>query len=310
REFLDKDNYNEWSDQMKTYLIAKNMWDVVEADYSPGEDEAFKAWTKRNTTAFHAIRMSCSSDALSVIQLWIGSAKIAWATLATNFAATSTETTQSPANMYSEKYDCFFNDVGKGNWPTAKEFLTVHPEAIRVTSLTCNRTALHVAVSFGHLDIVKELVNLMTPEDLEIKEKGLGHTAFHIAVEKGDISMAKCMVEKNQNLLCITDHSDMIPIASVVNIGRKLIKMARYLYPLTVQQRVLFSHNGKNGAALIIKSIENSMFDFVFDLIKRCPHLIIAKEKSKLNPVTLISNYPTLFPSGYQLKFWEWWIYS
>ncbi|KAL5567493.1 hypothetical protein UlMin_024068, partial [Ulmus minor] len=103
REFLDKDNYNEWSDQMKTYLIAKNMWDVVEADYSPleadyspGEAEAFKAWTKSNTAAFHAIRMSCSSDALSVIQLWIGSAKIAWATLATNFAATSTETTQSP----------------------------------------------------------------------------------------------------------------------------------------------------------------------------------------------------------------------
>ncbi|KAL5567511.1 hypothetical protein UlMin_024086 [Ulmus minor] len=148
----------------------------------------------------------------------------------------------------------------------------------------------------------------MTPQDLEIKENGLLHTAFEIAVEKGNMGMAKCMVEKNKNLLCITDHSDMIPIASVVHSGQK--RMARYLYPLTLQQGVLFSHNGKHGAALIIKSIENSMFDIVFDLIKRCPHLIIAKRKSNLNPVTLISNHPTLFPGGYQLKFWQQWIYN
>ncbi|KAL5537771.1 hypothetical protein UlMin_045637 [Ulmus minor] len=210
--------------------------------------------------------------------------------------------------MYSAEYDCFFNEVGKGNWTTAREFLKLHPEAVRVTSSTCNRTALHVAVSFGHLHIVEELVKLMTPQDLEIKENGLLHTAFEIAVEKGNMGMAKCMVEKNKNLLCITDHSDMIPIASVVHSGQK--RMARYLYPLTLQQGVLFSHNGKHGAALIIKSIENSMFDIVFDLIKRCPHLIIAKRKSELNSVTLISNHPALFPSGYQLKFWQQWIYS
>ncbi|KAL5549509.1 hypothetical protein UlMin_004740, partial [Ulmus minor] len=211
-------------------------------------------------------------------------------------------------NAQHVDYNCFFNDVGKGYWISAKEFLNLHPEAVRVTSPTFGRTALHVAVTFGHLQIVEELVNLMTPQDLEIQENLLNHTAFEMAVEKGSIPMAKCMVEKNQNLLCIVNSSDIIPIAIAVNHGQKW--MARYLYPLTLQQEVLLSDNGKHGADLVNKSIYNNMFDIILDLISRHPHLIIAKDKFNVTPVRRLTQQLTLFPSRYQLRFWQQWIYD
>ena len=86
RELLEKDNYDDWSVQVETYLLAQDLWDVVEAPI-PGETktEADKAWHKRNAAALHAIQISCSSDTFNVIRK-IRWAKEAWDTLATNFS--------------------------------------------------------------------------------------------------------------------------------------------------------------------------------------------------------------------------------
>ncbi|KAL5567521.1 hypothetical protein UlMin_024096 [Ulmus minor] len=214
---------------------------------------------------------------------------------------------ESKNDEYTPEYNRFFNNVGKGNWIATLEFIMLHPEAVRVTSPAFNRTALQVAVTFGHLHIVEELVNLMTPQDLEIKENVNKRTAFHLAVEKGNISMAKCMVEKNHNLLSILASGDRIPIVIAILYGQK--QMARYLYPLTVQQGVLFSDNRMHGADLMIQCIKNRMFDIVFHLIKREPLLLISKISTN-SPVKVLTNLPVLFPSGCQLKFWQQWIYN
>ncbi|KAL5567514.1 hypothetical protein UlMin_024089 [Ulmus minor] len=209
---------------------------------------------------------------------------------------------------YTQEYNRFFNNVGKGNWTATQEFIRLHPEAVRVTSPTSNRTALQVAVTFEHLHIVEELVNLMTPQDLEIKADVHNKTAFHIAIEKGNISMAKCMVEKNHNLLSITDIANHIPIVIAVITGQK--QMARYLYPLTIEQGVLFSDNGMHGSDFMIACIFSKMFDIVFDLIKREPLLIIFKNSWKISPVAILCCHSALFSSGCQLKFWQQWIYN
>ncbi|KAL5549503.1 hypothetical protein UlMin_004734, partial [Ulmus minor] len=365
RELLDKDNYNDWSVQVKTYLVAQDLWDVVKADQAPheAEAEALTAWRKKNAAALHAIQISCSSDVFSVIRE-ISSAKSAWDTLVAEFEKKPLAeindqlfTNQTPSQSLSSQihaqtefttkkvqrsgnfsveednvlvskelivninamqanennaqnvdYDCFFNDVGKGSWTTVREFLTLHPDAVRVTSPIFGWTALHVAVTFGHLHIVEELVNLMTPQDLEIQQIVLGQTAFEMAVGKGNIPMAKCMVEKNQNLFCIVNSSGVIPIAIAVNHGQK--QMARYLYHLTLQQEVLLSDNGKHGADLMSKSIYNNMFDIVLDLISRHPHLTNVKDTISASPLDALTFRPTLFPSGCQLKFWQQWIYN
>ena len=83
-EVLNVNNYLVWSVQVRTYLIAQDLWDIVEAtDECPkqeGDEAAFKAWSKRNAMALHVIQISCPRQICHVIRL-ITSAKIAWETL-------------------------------------------------------------------------------------------------------------------------------------------------------------------------------------------------------------------------------------
>jgi hypothetical protein len=91
-EVLDKDNYETWSVQVKTYLMAQDLWEIVEATTeSPKQEDdnaAFKAWSNKNSMALHVIQVSCGPCALSVIRQ-ISSAKIAWNTLAGLFLCLS-----------------------------------------------------------------------------------------------------------------------------------------------------------------------------------------------------------------------------
>ncbi|KAL5567470.1 hypothetical protein UlMin_024045, partial [Ulmus minor] len=307
RELLYEDNYDDWSIQVETYLKAQDLWDVVEAPI-PGEaeTETDKGWYKRNAAALHAIQISCSSDTFNVIRK-IRLAKEAWDTLATNFSNNHPPRNEKN-NEYTQEYNRFFNNVGKGDWIATREFIRLHPEAVRVTNPIFNRTALHLAVTFGHLHIVEELVYLMTPPDLEIKEHVQFKTACQTAAENGNISMVKCMIEKDHNLLCIADSAKNIPIVNAVITGQK--QMARYLYPLTLQQEVLLSNNGMHGASLMIECFYNMMFDIVFDLIEREPLLLISKSPRNCIPVAKLAYYSSLFPSGCQFKFWQQWIYN
>ncbi|KAH0981292.1 hypothetical protein GBA52_008469 [Prunus armeniaca] len=87
-EVLNKDNYEHWSALVKNYLVAQDLWEVVEATAEPPKpeeeaeaDDQFKTWRKKNATALHTIQVSCGPDAFLMIKE-ISSAKIAWETLA------------------------------------------------------------------------------------------------------------------------------------------------------------------------------------------------------------------------------------
>ena len=83
-EVLNVNNYLVWKVQVRTYLIAQDLWDIVEAsdEYPKQEDDeaAFKAWIRKNALALHVIQISCEPRVCFVIRR-ISSAKIAWDTL-------------------------------------------------------------------------------------------------------------------------------------------------------------------------------------------------------------------------------------
>ena len=83
-EVLNVNNYLVWKVQVRTYLIAQDLWDIVKAtDECPkpeGDEVAFKAWTRKNALALHVIQISCEPRVCFVIRR-ISSAKIAWDTL-------------------------------------------------------------------------------------------------------------------------------------------------------------------------------------------------------------------------------------
>ncbi|BFG37903.1 hypothetical protein CerSpe_241770 [Prunus speciosa] len=62
-EVLNQDNYEQWSFRVKTYLLAKDLWDIVEAPTQEfGEGVGDKVWTKKNAEALYAIQISCGTN--------------------------------------------------------------------------------------------------------------------------------------------------------------------------------------------------------------------------------------------------------
>jgi hypothetical protein len=81
----NKDNYENWCAWMKNYLLAQDLWDIVQATTKPPKQDrdvvGFKAWTKNNAAALHAILISCDVDILPEIRE-IAFAKTVWDELA------------------------------------------------------------------------------------------------------------------------------------------------------------------------------------------------------------------------------------
>ncbi|KAJ7972048.1 Ankyrin repeat family protein [Quillaja saponaria] len=208
QELLAPDNYIQWHDLMKDYLIAQDLyWDIIEEDHdnidkaddkgtcSTGDSasDEYKVRRRKNATARHSIKMSCGAEALSFI-MGIDSAKIAWNTLATKYTTKVepeiTTSNYSENKNYIQQYAPLLKAVQSGNWEAAKAFLSAHPEAMRVGITYIGRTALHVAVEFRHLHIVEELVKLMSAQDLEIKDSA-GRTALAFAALIGNSQIAE-----------------------------------------------------------------------------------------------------------------------
>ncbi|XP_070673748.1 uncharacterized protein [Malus domestica] len=164
-------------------------------------------------------------------------------------------TSTGPQGHEYSQYKPFFEAVQAGRWETAKDIYIQHPVAVRVRHPLYGKTALHIAVEAGHVDIVKELVSLMDEADLEIKS--VGRTALAIAATKGIIEMAQCMVTRNKKLLSIPDACNHLPIVDAYLLGQW--HMARYLYSVTPLED-LMPEKGPHGASIITHCFASKEF--------------------------------------------------
>ncbi|CAL9014026.1 unnamed protein product [Prunus brigantina] len=239
---LNQHNYEDWSFRVKLYLLAEDLWDVVEATTEPPKSGDGEADTK--------------------------TAKAAWDTLAEKLNPAQEElfplvpredlninTTSNDGNE-SNTSDFILN-VAKGDWDLAKEYLSRNPEAIRERYLIPCMTALHLAVAFEHVNMAKALVELMTGEDLEIQDVD-GLTAMAYAAIKGITQLAKCMIEKNKKLLILpSPPENKIPLLLAYSIGHW--ELARYLYSVTPLDALL-QDNGCGGAEIVSESFRAKIF--------------------------------------------------
>ncbi|GJX86912.1 ankyrin repeat-containing protein [Tanacetum coccineum] len=118
-----------------------------------------------------------------------------------------------------------------GDRETAKIIIGNHPEVVRCSiSENCD-TALHIAASTKTTYLVeryvKNLVMLMTREDLELQNKS-GNTALCLAAVTGNIKSAMAMVNKNWDLLDIACSCKMLPLYLASLFGQS--EMVHYLY--------------------------------------------------------------------------------
>ncbi|XP_070661029.1 ankyrin repeat-containing protein NPR4-like isoform X8 [Malus domestica] len=332
---LSHDNYEDWSFRFKTYLLAEDLWEVVGGTSEPprpedGEAE-FMVWRKNNSKVLHAIQSCCGDDIYFFIR-GISTAKVAWDTLAEKLkpADQALENTDVVPLMPYELNTCLtrnedyyntngdFNEfphhqplihaVAKGDWDSAKNYLTLHPDAVRERGSLSGSTALHIAVSMENEHMAKELVEWMTEGDLEIEDAN-GATALALATLIAP-EVARCIIEKNKRLLCIPCNPlNMIPLIKACHGGQW--ELARYLYSVTpLEALTLTQDNYRTSADLISHCFSSKELDIALDLIQRCPNLAFATNSTGKTPLQELACIPSLFLSGTHLTFWQQWIYN
>lgn len=163
------------------------------------------------------------------------------------------------AGLESNVNDMYISFIHEGNYEAAREVLGPDSEAVMPRSSYDGSTALHVAVSAGHVNIVKKLVKIMSNEELKIKDEdkytALGHSAF-----VGNIEIAECIIAECADLLSIGNGNEhLIPVVLALAFNPKGIEMARYLYYKTPAED-LNPENGVNGATFITQAIYAKAF--------------------------------------------------
>ncbi|XP_040993366.1 uncharacterized protein LOC121240003 [Juglans microcarpa x Juglans regia] len=316
---LGKENYENWSACIKNYLLAQDLWDIIETSLEPAKPEdddhevEFKAWRKKNAATLHAIQISCGMNILSEIK-GISSAKILWDTLAKTYEHPAQEgrvNLRLPAaggdNMNSttgfSEYAKLYEAVRNGDWEVANEFITQHPDSVRAKITHLGQTVLHVAVLARCEDIVEWLVEeKMSKEDLEIRDNE-GLTALAQTIICGHQRMVEYMIRKNPELVTVGNNRGLdTPIVLALRHGQR--ELADYLYDITPFEE-LQPERGPRGATVVTKAIHAARYDLATSLIRRCPRLAFTLDTDNISPLSLFVGTTSLFGAEFLTASWK-----
>ncbi|KAL5539060.1 hypothetical protein UlMin_044552 [Ulmus minor] len=336
-EVLNLYNYEEWRIRLKTYLIAQNLWDVVEPNdelpkegpnvtkngelYSkyeiseefdgktfeqgesievngePAEQYQSEVENKKNAATLHAIHISCGSDAFCIIKD-INLAKKAWKSLKEKYSPTISIPYNSKGKTF--KYKAFFEAVRntKDDWSIVKKITREYPEKD------------------------SNMVRSIHP--------GTGETALHVAATAGNEKIVKELVElmpKGDLEIKGTDECTALTEAvltgmrsiakcmvekneKIVSIAgpNKLLPvvdalsygykdMADYLYSKTPKQDLSPERDFNNAAALLFWSIDAKDYDIALDMLYRFPRLAITVHEEHGSLFCTMAQNPALFQS-------------
>ncbi|KAG7946576.1 hypothetical protein I3843_14G046700 [Carya illinoinensis] len=203
-------------------------------------------------------------------------------------------------------YATLLKDVRRGDWEATREFLDRHPAASTARITVTGGTVLHAAVEAEQERIVKELVSMISEEDLAMQDS-FENTALHDVSINGNHQMAVYLITKKKSLVSRRNTARDLPVTRAMGFGHK--ELARYLYSQTPFED-LKAEQGRDGASLLIYSIYNRDLDMALDLMECCPHLASAKGRGGISPLEALAVSTDAFESENRLVFWKRWIYN
>ncbi|KAD2804949.1 hypothetical protein E3N88_38326 [Mikania micrantha] len=163
-----------------------------------------------------------------------------------------------------------------GDWETGKSILDERPDLLRIDPLGNFGTALHMATTADEtkftLNFVKNLVDMMEEEDLEIKN-AISNTAFWRACLTGKTKMAMIMMKKNPRLPDIRGNKESFPLCVCARSGTHELVKILYNY----SQKMKGSHwTNKDRSRTLFHCVERDFFDIALQILEDHPELALS----------------------------------
>ncbi|GKV20707.1 hypothetical protein SLEP1_g30792 [Rubroshorea leprosula] len=156
-EVFGEYNYERWSILIEHYLVAQDVWDVIEP-IPTTEEINERVWNKQNALALHAIKISCGAKAFRRIKN-IQSARDAWQALLDMSEVSDIPRgqefipprmdTREEEELQSMLHEYIYNGSKRG----VKQVLNLFPDPGYYGVLLFS--ALHVAVTAGKEDLAR-----------------------------------------------------------------------------------------------------------------------------------------------------------
>lgn len=178
----------------------------------------------------------------------------------------------------------------RGDWNLAREFLNLNPQAVRATITRNSETALHIAAGAKHVTFVQELVELMEPIDLEMKNND-GNTALCFAAVSGIMKIAEAMVRKNNKLPSIRGSMRATPLLMAALLGHK--DMVWYLYSVTKEDDL----TDEDLIGLLVAVINADLFDIALAILQHNPQLATARDGNGETALHVLARKPLALQS-------------
>ncbi|CAL5425188.1 unnamed protein product [Camellia sinensis] len=223
-----------------------------------------------------------------------------------------------------------FRHAMKGEWKEVVEIYEKNAE-VHVAKITkSGDTALHLAVSDGQVQFVKQLVDTIynhdggggegEPEDPSVQvEEGLGpealtiknergNTPLHLAAASGSFEMCYWIAIEHPNLIFIRNNENMNPLFLAALNGKKDAFLC--LDNLSSNKKPLLEYcRGSNGDTFLHAALNGEYFDLSFQIICRYREALNLYNEKGFTPLHVLATKPSSFKSGKRLGFLEGIIY-
>ncbi|CAA2934498.1 ankyrin repeat-containing ITN1-like isoform X1 [Olea europaea subsp. europaea] len=206
------------------------------------------------------------------------------------------EGTKSTRNL--AKYVPLYHAALKGDWRKAKEFFSLHPEAITAKITKGWERVLHIAAGAKQIIFVEELVKSMDPLDLALKNK-YENTALCFAVASGITKIAELMVAKDHYLPMIRGSKGVTPLHMAALLGYR--DMVWYLSSVTDSQ----SLTEEDYVGLLIATISSDLYDVALHILEQKPELAIERDPSGETALHVLARKTPAFSGKSELGIWK-----
>ncbi|KAI5647533.1 hypothetical protein M9H77_33538 [Catharanthus roseus] len=152
-----------------------------------------------------------------------------------------------------------------GNVPALHILMKENPLLLRSAALVGGDTPLHIACIGGHVDFVKEVINLSPELSEELNRDGL--SPLHIASGNGDVEIIRALLQVNSNLCTIMGKERRIPLHYAAIKGR--VYAIRQLLSCCADSIMGVTARGETPMHLALKNNQFAAFKFLVEYLNQ-----------------------------------------